>query len=319
MAQIEVRLRQIRLEAEGIASYELVAAGDSPLPPFEAGSHIDLHLPDGMVRSYSLVNAPWERDRYVIAVQREVQGRGGSSWMHTVPRVGDVLRISPPQNDLPLAEDAWQSVFIAGGIGITPFMAMVRRLNGLGRPCQLHYAARSPRQAAFVRELQEIQATAGAAASVEFCFSSDRTRRLDIARIVGDAPAHTHLYCCGPSKMIEDFLAACSDRPASQVHVERFSAASEAATAGGFDVLLQRSGRRITVPSGKTILDALLDNAVTVQYSCSSGVCGTCMTGVVDGEPDHRDEYLTPEEKRENRSVMICCSGSRTATLVLDL
>ncbi len=316
MASIDVQLRQIRLEAEGIASYELVDPGGQALPLFEAGAHIDLHLPNGLVRSYSLVNAPSERHRFVIAVQREPQGRGGSSWMHMIPRVGDVVKISDPKNDLRLAEHARQSVFIAGGIGITPFMSMARRLNALGRPWKLHYAVRSPRQAAFVGDLQELTTERS---SVEFCFSSERTRRLDIARIVAEAPSHAHLYCCGPSKMIEDFLAACANRPASMVHLERFAAAAEAATAGGFEVLLHRSGRRIVVPPGKTILDALLDNAVTVQYSCSSGVCGSCRTAVLEGEPDHRDDYLTAEEKRANQSVMICCSGSRNATLVLDL
>ncbi len=316
MASIDVQLRQIRLEAEGIVSYELVDPGGQALPPFEAGAHIDLHLPNDLVRSYSLVNAPSERHRFVIAVQREPQSHGGSSWMHMVPRVGDMVKISGPKNDLQLAEAAQQSLFIAGGIGITPFMSMARRLNALGRPWKLHYAVRSSRQAAFVRELQEL--TTGRS-SVEFCFSSERTGRLNIARIVAETPTHAHLYCCGPSKMIEDFLAACADRPASMVHLERFSAATEAATTGGFEVLLHRSRRRIVVPPGKTILDALLDNAVTVQYSCSSGVCGSCRTAVLEGEPDHRDDYLTAEEKRANQSVMICCSGSRKATLVLDL
>lgn len=316
MAAIDVQLRQIRLEAEGIASYELVDPGGQALPPFEAGAHIDLHLPNDLVRSYSLINAPCERHRFVIAVQREAQGRGGSSWMHTVPRVGDVVKINGPKNHLRLSEDAQQSVFFAGGIGITPFMSMVRRLNALGRPWTLHYAVRSPRQAVFMRELQELTTRRS---SVEFSFSSERAGRLDIARIVAQAPSHAHFYCCGPPKMIEDFLAACANRPASMVHLERFAAATEAATAGGFEVLLHRSGRRIDVPPGKTILDALLDNAVTVQYSCSSGVCGSCRTTVLEGVPDHRDDYLTAEEKRANQSVMICCSGSRTATLVLDL
>lgn len=157
------------------------------------------------------------------------------------------------------------------------------------------------------------------AGRVDFCFSSSRTARLDIHAIIQDAPPDAHLYCCGPSRLIDDFLAACSSRPTSTVHYERFSAGSEVATEGGFEILLNRSGRRLEVAPGKTILDTLLDNAVDVQYSCSSGVCGTCRTRVIQGKPDHRDDYLSDEEKRANQSVMICCSGSRSKTLVLDL
>ena len=313
---IQVRLQQIRWEAQGIASYEFVPAGNESLPAFTAGAHIDLSLPQGLTRSYSLTNAPSDPDRYVIAVQREAGGRGGSSWMHTVPRVGDVLRVGAPGNDFELAEGAQESVFIAGGIGITPVMAMTRRLHALGRSWRLHYAARSPGEAAFMRELESMQS---ASTAVEFCFRSSRASRMNIGRIVGDAPAGAHLYCCGPGRMIDEFLSACSQRPAAFVHCERFSSSSPADTAGGFEVLLQRSGQRIAVPAGKTILDTLLDHSVAVQYACCAGVCGTCLTPVVEGLPDHRDDYLTAQEKLENRSIMICCSGSRTQTLVLDL
>jgi ferredoxin-NADP reductase len=314
--QLEVRLRQIRLEAEGIASYEFVAAGERSLPAFTAGSHIDLFLPRDMVRSYSLVNDPAETHRYVIAVQRDPDGRGGSSWMHAVPRVGDVMRISEPSNNFALSEDARQSVFIAGGIGITPIMSMASRLNRLDRAWRLHYAARSPQHAAFVHELQALDRPDRPMA---LCFGSTGGSRLNIAEIVREAPDDADLYCCGPSRMIDDFLSACSQRPAALVHYERFAANNEAATDGGFEIMLHRSRQRIEVLPGKTILDALLDNGVAVQYSCSAGVCGTCRTRVVEGEPDHRDDYLTEEEKQQSDSIMVCCSGSRSKTLVLDL
>ena len=317
---LRVRLRQIRLEAHDIVSYEFVPATDAPLPPFEAGAHIDLHLPHEMIRSYSLVNAPSERDRYVIAVQREVNGHGGSAWMHATPRVGDVFTVAAPQNDFALAEDAALSVFIAGGIGITPIVAMLRRLNALGRPWRLHYAARSPEQAAYIDELRALEdQSKNGSGRIALCFSSARAGRLDLAAIAADAPADAHLYCCGPGAMIDAFQAACSGRASAQVHCERFSASAEADTAGGFDLLLERSGQRITVQPGKTILETLLDNAVDVAYACSVGVCGTCITRVVDGIPAHRDDYLTADEKAQNRSIMVCCSGSRSPTLVLDL
>ena len=313
---IDLRLRQIRLEAEGIASYEFVSATSAPLPPFSAGSHIDLHLAHDMVRSYSLANAPSDADRYLIAVLREAESRGGSTWMHSTPRVGDVLRASPPGNDFPLAEDAAQSIFIAGGIGITPVMSMTRRLDALGRRWRLHYASRSPAETAFVDELRGMGSSTG---EVDFCFGSSRIDRLDIATIVRDAPADWHLYCCGPARMIDAFIDACASRPAHTVHFERFAAGSEAATEGGYDVLLKRSGARFTVAPGKTILDTLLDHSIDVPYACTAGVCGTCRTQVLEGEPDHRDDFLSDEEKRSNTSVMICCSGARSKTLVLDL
>jgi vanillate O-demethylase ferredoxin subunit len=315
-APIDLRLRQIRLEAEGIASYEFVSANDCALPAFTAGAHIDLHLPHGMVRSYSLVNAPSDGGRYVVAVQRDAEGQGGSAWMHATPRVGDRLRATPPSNDFALVEDAAHSVFIAGGIGITPIMSMLRRLRELGRPWRLHYASRSPRETAYADALR---AMAGDGREVDFCFGSSRTDRLDIAAIVREAPQGTHLYCCGPARMIDAFLAACSPRPAATVHFERFAAASEAATEGGYDVVLERSGQRLAVAPGKTILDTLLDHAVDVPYACTAGVCGTCRTKVIAGEPDHRDDFLSAEEKQANDSIMICCSGARSKTLVLDL
>ncbi|HEY4069567.1 MAG TPA: PDR/VanB family oxidoreductase [Burkholderiaceae bacterium] len=316
---LSVRLRQIRLEANAIASYEFVSASATPLPPFEAGAHIDLHLPNELIRSYSLVNPPSERERYVVAVQREADGHGGSAWMHAVPRVGDVLQIGAPLNDFALDETARASVFIAGGIGITPVVAMLHRLNALARPWRLHYAARSPDEAAFVNELHALEGESNGAGVVEFCFRSSRSSRLDLAAIAAAAPADAHLYCCGPGAMIDAFQAACAGRAAATVHTERFSASAEADTAGGFDLLLERSGRRITVQPGKTILDTLLDHAVEVNYACSAGVCGTCVTRVISGVPEHRDDYLTDAEKANNESIMICCSGSRTPTLVLDL
>ncbi len=142
---------------------------------------------------------------------------------------------------------------------------------------------------------------------------------MNLRRIVADAPADAHLYCCGPARMIDEFLALTAERPRAQVHTERFAATSEADTAGGYEVVLNRTGRHIAVEEGKTILDALLDEGVSVQYSCSVGVCGTCRTRVIDGTPDHRDDYLSDDEKRSNDSIMVCCSGSRSKTLVLDL
>ncbi len=316
---IDLRLRQTRLEAEGIVSYEFESANDAPLPAFSAGAHIDLHLANGMVRSYSLANAPCGTSldaaprRYLIAIQHDDAGKGGSAWMHATPRVGDVLQATPPGNDFALAEGARHSIFIAGGIGITPVMSMLRRLDALARPWRLHYASRSPARTAFAREIRALGGEA------EFCFGSEGGRRLDIAAIVRQAPPDAHLYCCGPARMIDAFIEACAPRRPDTVHFERFAAADAPAIEGGYDVLLQHSGQRLAVPPGKSILDTLLDHAIDVPYACTAGVCGTCRTTVLAGEPDHRDDFLSDEEKRANTSVMICCSGSRSQTLVLDL
>ncbi|TDV39171.1 vanillate O-demethylase ferredoxin subunit [Paraburkholderia caballeronis] len=314
-ARVSVRLSRIRLEADGVASYEFRPVEAVELPAFAAGAHIDLLLPENRVRSYSLVNDPAERHRYVIAVQRDDHGRGGSRWMHAVPRVGDLFEIAPPANDFPLRDDARESVFVCGGIGITPVVSMIHRLNRLGGAWRLHYAARSPQRAAYLDELARAD---GGRGRVSLHFESDGNR-LDLRSIVDAAASDAHLYCCGPRGMIDDFVAVCAQRPAEHVHYERFAAANESATAGGFDVLLHRCGRRIPVAAGKTILDALLDNGVDVQYACSSGVCGTCKTRVIDGTPDHRDDYLTDAERQANSAIMVCCSGSLSDTLVLDL
>jgi ferredoxin-NADP reductase len=314
--KLQVRLRQIRLEAETIVSFEFAGIDGAALPAFTAGAHIDLYLPGEKIRSYSLLNDPSEVHRYVIAVQKEQEGRGGSAWMHNSPRVGDSLTISAPVNDFPLSEAASASVFLVGGIGITPVLSMLSRLNRLGRPWALHYGSRSEDHAAFAARLRGVERQNG---KVDFYFGEGGGGRMDVARIVKEAAADAHLYCCGPRRMIDDFLAACADRPPSHVHYERFAAGQQIATDGGFNVVLKRSLRSITVPAGKTILDALLDSGVSVPYACTAGVCGTCRTSVLEGEPEHRDDYLTDEEKLENRDIMICCSGSKSKTLVLDL
>jgi vanillate O-demethylase ferredoxin subunit len=315
-ATIKLRLRQIRLEAEDICSYEFVAADSGALPPFRAGAHINLHLPQGRIRSYSLANPPHDAGRYLVAVQREARGRGGSLWMHDALRVGQVLLSSVPIHDFHLIDDATTSVFIAGGIGITPLLSMIGRLQALGRPWTLHYASRSPERTAFMAELAALDQGRG---RVHHCFSSAGPERLDIAAIVAQAPADSHLYCCGPARMIEAFVAATRDRPATNVHYERFAAEQAPVLEGGYTVVLQRSGRRLAVPAGKTLLDALLDEGVAVTYACSNGICGACLTRVVAGRPDHRGDFLSEEQRRVGDCMLLCCSGSLTAELVLDL
>lgn len=314
LATLAVRVAAVEPLAEGIRAFELRADRGGALPPFTAGAHVDLVLPNGMIRSYSLVNSQDERDRYVIAVKREADGRGGSRLVHEILRPGTALEIVGPRNNFPLAEDAAHSLFIAGGIGITPILCMVRRLAALGRSWSLVYCARTRRHAAFADELARY------GAAVRFNFDDEPGGSvLDIAATVAAAAPETHLYCCGPVGMLKAFERATAGRPVERVHVEYFSAKAPPASQGGFIVVLARSGKSLRVPRGKTILDTLIAAGVDAPYSCLEGVCGTCETRVVEGEPDHRDLVLNSAERAASRTMMICCSGSRTERLVLDL
>ncbi|MBR0800359.1 oxidoreductase [Bradyrhizobium jicamae] len=315
---IEVRVKRITYEAECINSYELVPAAGGNLTPFSAGSHIDLHLPNGMIRSYSLLNDPRERHRYVIAVNKDGAGRGGSGFVHDNLKAGDVIAVSEPSNNFALCEDAELSVLIAGGIGITPLLSMIRRLEAQGRRWKLFYAARTRRAAAFLDELQALRPCAGSSMHVDF--DDERSGQVfDLAAIINAAPASAHLYCCGPVPMLGAFEAAAADRPIGHVHVEYFQAREAPATAGGFEVKLARSNRTIAVEPGQTILDALLAAGIAANHACAEGVCGTCETRLIDGVPDHRDQFLSKDEQAANKTIMICCSGAKSSALVLDL
>jgi ferredoxin-NADP reductase len=311
----KVRVRRISYEAETVNSYELVLPDGGDLAPFTAGSHIDLHLQNGMIRSYSLVNDQGEKHRYLIAVNKDPSSRGGSSFVHDSIKVGDIITISTPRNNFALREDAEFSVLIAGGIGITPLMSMIRRLEQLARPWKLFYAARTRRAAAFLEDLHGIRPE-----NLQMDFDDERMGKVfDIAAIVANQPEHAHLYCCGPLPMLEAFERASASRPSGHVHVEYFQAKEAPALDGGFEVKLKRSNRTVAVEPGKSILDAVLDAGIAASFSCTEGVCGTCETRVIEGIPDHRDLFLSPEEKATNKTIMICCSGSKSGTLVLDL
>jgi len=316
--RMTLRVRAVTWEAPGVVSLELRRPDGGELPPFTAGAHIDTHLRVEMTRSYSLTNAQEERDRYVIAVAREAAGRGGSAHVHDVVRPGDLLDVSGPRNNFALAEkDDAPTAMLAGGIGITPMVSMVRRLGVLGRPWQLTYCARTRDGAPFLHELDAMASRFGGQLRTNFDHEPGG-RMLDVQRWVENVPNGAHLYCCGPAPMLAAFEAAARERPPSHVHLERF-AAVEAPAEGGFTVHLARRKRDVPVLSGQTILDALLAANVPVDYSCSEGVCGTCEVGVLEGVPDHRDVVLSKNERDANRSIMICCSGSKTARLVLDL
>ena len=311
--ELQLRVKATTWEAPNILSYDLRAPDGRELPPFTAGAHVDLHLGNGLVRSYSLLNSQAERHRYVIGVQKDAATRGGSKWVHERIRTGELVTVSAPRNNFPLAEQAKHSILFAGGIGITPIMSMVERLSALGRPWQLYYCARTRSSAAFVERLE-------GRPEVHFNFDGEPGgSMLDLAAIVRSASDATHFYCCGPLGMLSAFEQATASVAGERVHVEYFSAKEPPAQSGGCTVVLARSGREISIAAGKSILDTLLDAGIDIPHSCKEGVCGSCETQVLEGIPDHRDLILTKEEQAANRSMMICCSGAKSERLVLDL
>jgi ferredoxin-NADP reductase/MOSC domain-containing protein YiiM len=315
---LDLRITSVRREAEGIHSVELRAPDNAALPAFQAGAHIDLMLAPGLTRSYSLSNDPRERHRYVVSVNKDPGSRGGSKHVHEQLRVGDRLQVSPPRNNFPLDEAAGHTVLIAGGIGITPLKAMIARLEAIGRGWQLFYATRSRESLAFLDEFRALEEQRQGRVHLHISTEA-KGARLDLNAIVAAAPSASHFYCCGPERMLEAFQKATTEMPRGQVHVEHFGGAGPAATEGGFKVMLKRSQQTIEIRSGNTILDTLLAANVNVPYSCKEGVCGSCKVKVIEGTPDHRDLVLAPEEHARNDQMLVCCSGSKSPVLVLDL
>jgi ferredoxin-NADP reductase len=310
---IEVRLTAIRYAARDTCLFEFQSLDGQPLPAYEPGAHIDLHLPSGLLRNYSLTAADPDPSTYIVGIKRDPASRGGSRFIHDELRVGTTLKIGGPRNNFRLREDAAHTVLIAGGIGITPMWCMVQRLSALERPWQLHYACRSRDDMAFRAELERMPQT------VLHC-DDERGGFLDVAAIIANAPKDAHLYCCGPAPMLQAFEAATKDWPREQVHVEYFTAKElPPAKKGGFTVELARTGVEYFIPEGETILNVLLDAGIDIDYSCELGICGACEQRVISGLPEHRDSILSEEEQAENTRVMICCAGCKTDRLVLDL
>lgn len=304
-------------ETAQVRALELRAADGSALPAFTAGAHIDVHFAQELIRQYSLWGEPNERHCYRIAVLDTPQSRGGARAAHAL-RPGMTLRISQPRNAFELGASDPFALLIAGGIGITPILAMASELARLGKPFAVHYCARGRAAAAFAERLRW---AAGEAAATLHLSDEPDPGRIDLARVLGAAPAGTHIYVCGPDRLIRAvFTAADSlgwDR--DRLHFELFSASLPGEDAAPFDLVLARSRRTVHVPAGCTALDALTAAGVAPQASCRAGVCGTCVTGVLDGIPDHRDRFLSEAEHASNVLFTPCCSRARTPALVIDL
>jgi ferredoxin-NADP reductase len=315
-ASLSARVRTIRHEAARVLSIELVPVEGTVFPPFTPGAHIDLHLPNGITRSYSLVNSPDESARYVIGVLDDAKSRGGSRYVHEQLRCGTTIQIGKPRNNFALDEQASGTVLVAGGIGITPMLCMYRRLRQTRKNACLVYCARTRAQAAFLDELAALRG------DVILHFDDEHDGRpFDLAAFLAQQPAGVHAYCCGPGAMLSAFEAGCAVAGIRNVHIERFAANLPVADTQqpGYSVTLARSGRELVVPAGKALLDVLLEAGVDVEYSCREGLCGACETRVLSGCPDHHDSVLTQSERAAGKVMMICVSRAKSESLTLDL
>lgn len=320
MACVKVRVQHIRDEAKGIKAFELVAALTGALPPFQPGAHVVVHLPNGLARQYSLVNDCREFHKYEIAVLREPDGRGGSRFMHDNVREGDVLSIDGPANNFPLRKEPSHYVLIAGGIGITPILSMARFLENSGKRYILHYCTRSPERTAYKSLLERPPFASRVRIYHDYGNPADG---LDVAGLLCDRPEDAEVYCCGPAGLISAVRTATSDWPPGTVHFEYFAAdpalALNETSNRSFQVVIARTGAVYEVPPDKSILDVLLAHGIEVAHLCQEGYCGSCITSVLDGIPDHRDTVLDHAEKAGNRLITVCCSRAKSDRLVLDL
>jgi len=307
--------------AQDIRLITLTAADGSELPAYQPGSHIDLHLAPGLIRQYSLCGPTDDACSYAVAVKREPESRGGSQWVHEKLDAGYELQISAPRNNFPMASRSRHSVLVAGGIGITPLISMARSLHAQGQSFELLYFCRSLAHVAFREELE----TGALSSACRFHLGLNREA---VSVVLNEAllsrPDGGHLYLCGPRPFMTAVrdAAAQAGWPADAVHLEYFSASEEATdTTGnsGFQVTLARSGVTVDVGASDTIIDVLRARGIDVETSCEQGVCGTCVTSVLEGQPDHRDCFLTSQEKAQGDCMAICISRSKSPRLVLDL
>jgi len=300
-----------------IKRFTLALPDGAPLPSFSGGAHVLVSMQDGETwhhNAYSLLSSPHDTRQYQIAVRREEASRGGSAYMHDKVEVGSRLAIGTPANLFELARDARRHVFIAGGIGITPFLAQLAEHSPDAYELELHYAYRSPEHGAFVDELNS-----GPHAANVHCYVDSLGQRLNLLELFRNLPGDAHVYVCGPQGLNDAVHAnaALLGWPKSQLHSEQFAAGDTAGSA--FTVVLAKSGIEVEVGEDDTILKAIERAGVTVESLCREGVCGTCEVAILEGEADHRDQYLDDDEKAAQKTLLLCVSRSRTPRLVIDL
>ncbi|MCK8663963.1 PDR/VanB family oxidoreductase [Pseudomonas azerbaijanoccidens] len=316
---LQVNVTRKADEADGICSFELCPVDGSTLPAFEAGAHIDIHIADGLTRQYSLCNDPRERHRYLISVLKDPSSRGGSRAMHEQVQSGQTLTISAPRNLFPLDRSAQRHLLFGGGIGITPMLAMAWELSHQGADFELHYCFRSSQRAAFVEMLAQ---TRFADRITLHDDSGPQTQKLDAPALLAAPHADTHLYVCGPTGFMNYILDAAQNAGWSQdrVHKEFFAADPVDQSANvPFEVELASNGQVFRIPAERSVFEVLDEAGIAIESSCEQGVCGTCVTRVLKGIPEHRDKFLTEAEHAANDRFTPCCSRARSSRLVLDL
>ena len=311
-----LEVTETKAEARDVLLLELRAPDRSQLPEFTPGAHIELRFDNGLVRHYSLANDCRERDRYVLGIARPTPSRGGSDYVHRQLRCGMRIAARKPRNNFSLTNEAGAYVFVAGGIGITPIMSMCLWCEANGKPWRLVYAARNQHSAAFYEALRAY------GERVHFHFDDVKKSVLDVADVLSRVGENAHIYCCGPSPLMEA-VRECSRRlTSSQVHFEYFSPPSdprEGEQSEAFAVKLRKTGLTLEVPANKSILEVLEENGINVESGCQAGVCRTCEVGVCEGQIDHRDFVLSQDERDSGASMMICVSRALSPLLVLDL
>ena len=312
---IDVVIKTREDQAEGVAVFELSRTDGSALPPFEAGAHIDVHITPEIIRQYSLSNAPGD-EQYRLGILKDPQSRGGSEAIHQHFIAGKELTISAPRNHFPLEMGATKSILVGGGIGITPMLTMAYALKAAGKLFELHYCCRTRSSAGFLDEL--------------ICEFSDQLylhfddmddgQRFVPETVFGSSEAGSHVYVCGPSGFMDWVISSAKEQgfPSEQVHFEYFNAEVDS-SGSAFEVVAAQSGQSVMVEEGQSISEALATIGIKVDMSCEQGVCGTCICDVVEGIPDHKDHFLTEEEREDNDQIVVCCSRAKSEKLVLDI
>lgn len=313
----DVVVKRVVQETDRIKGFELAPVDGNSIKSFEPGGHIVIHMPDDISRHYSLVNGTEDTEAYRIGVLKEIDGRGGSAYMHDVVHEGAVLHVSGPTNLFELDETAKHSVLLAGGIGVTPIMAMAKHLNATDASFEMHYCAKSTDDAAFVNWLKSCTF----ADRVSFHFDGgDPSKGLNISQVVESQDSTAHIYFCGPAGFMDAIKQSVEAWEPERVHSESFTGVDAVGDhAKSFEIEINNDGKILTVPADKTALDVLRANGYEIESVCEEGVCGTCIVDVLEGIPEHRDEFLTDEEKEENAMMTTCCSRSKSSRLVIEI
>ncbi|WP_458793001.1 PDR/VanB family oxidoreductase [Yoonia sp. MH D7] len=316
---ISVTVEDVTKENEEVVRIVLANTTGADLPDYDCGAHIDIHLPNGLIRQYSLWPAPGAFKAYHIAVKREPASRGGSAAVHDLLNVGDTLSISVPRNNFALKPDGERAILLAAGIGITPILSMASHLDAIGKDYELHYFTRSREVTAFA---DLIESSSLMNNTTHYFGLDGQAVQSTLSLILDQYEKGTHVYLCGPTPFIDAVAAIAKPNwPDGAVHLEHFSADAPVLDEGGdsFEVHLAKSNLTYDIPSDKTIADVLMQNGIEIELSCEQGICGTCLTKVLEGTPEHEDMYLSDEEHAQNDQMTICVSRCKGRRIVLDL